>query len=158
MRRFGASSNTAWFPRSYFDLSYPIHLAVMGGNLLLVKWLASHRYCPIRVPILKRGSKQKEGLLLTSKGRSPLAVALAYQKVDIIHYLITEMNMSFLEEDDLATATNFLAVNFMNTLHMLPQDFFDGKAIETQKVVPGVTAPEQEPVFEDDVRRRCFRS
>ena len=93
---------------------------------------------------------------MTSKGRSPLAVALAYQKVDIIHYLITEMGMSFLEEDDLAAASNFLAVNFMKTLHMLPADFFDGKTIENKKTIPGFTAPEQEPDFEDDVCRRCF--
>lgn len=93
---------------------------------------------------------------MTSKGRSPLAIALAYQKVDIIHYLITEMSMSFLEEDDLAAATNFLAVNFMNTLHMLPDDFFDGKTIETKKAIPSFTAHEQEPDFEDNVRRGCF--
>ena len=71
-------------------LRHPIHMAILGKNLDLVRWLASERHCPLRSP---NGRKA----LLTSKGRSPLRLAL--KNLDILRYLVAEMDQSMLEED-----------------------------------------------------------
>ena len=92
----------------------------------IVKWLASERYCPVRV-VRKRG-KQKEGPLLTSRGRSPLGMALADQKLDIVRYLIAEKNMSFFEEKDLPM--DAALASFASMLKMVPADFFVGRRME----------------------------
>jgi hypothetical protein len=111
-----------------FVLSYPIHFSVIGGNLNLVKWLSIEHWCPLRV--VGRGRKS-DGPLLSSKGRSPLGVALSDQKLDIVHFLVAEMKMSFYEESDLATATTL--ANFTCMLRMVPNDFFVGKTMETKE-------------------------
>ena len=122
----------------FFYSSYPVHLAVQSGNLKLVKWLAGDRWCPVRVSMStstkqKRGSGGKKqaqsyGPLLTSKDRSPLGIALSDQKLDIVHYLVAEKNMSFFEEKDVSSA--MALANFNSMLRMVPSDFFDGKKIK----------------------------
>ena len=76
--------------RKYAEEFHPIHMAILGKNLDLVRWLASERHCPLRSP---NGRKA----LLTSKGRSPLRLAL--KNLDILRYLVAEMDQSMLEED-----------------------------------------------------------
>ena len=123
----------------FMCFSYPIHLAVQSGNLKLVKWLAGDRWCPVRVsiptsPKQKRGSgggkkqAQSYGPLLTSKDRSQLGIALSDQKLDIVHYLVAEKNMSFFEEKDVSSV--MALANFNSMLRMVPSDFFDGKKIK----------------------------
>ena len=104
----------------------------------LVKWLAGDRWCPVRLPSLhatskhkrgKEGKKQiKFGPLLTSKDRSPLGIALSDQKLDIVHYLISEKSMSFFEEKDVPSATAL--ASFTSMLRMVPTNFFEGKEIK----------------------------
>lgn len=110
--------------------SYPIHVAVSSGNLKVVQWLCSDRYCPLR-STRKRG-KTKEGPILSSKGRSPLALALMDQKLDIVRYLVADKQMSFFEEKGLTTATAL--ANFTSMLRMLPRDVFEGKKLEVTQV------------------------
>lgn len=105
-------------------------MAILGGNLKLLKWLVEERCCPLR-DYNARGAKRAAGSsvtavaagavdgvlaastattsslygppppLLTSKGRSPVRLALAHQPshVEILRYLVAEQGMSLLEED-----------------------------------------------------------
>jgi hypothetical protein len=110
--------------------SYPIHLAALGGNTELIHWLIRDRYCPLRV---KRNRKNKEGPILTSKGRSPLSIAMNDQRLDIVRYLVAGNEMSLFEEKELSATTelaNSVFANFTAMLKMVPQDYFEGKTIE----------------------------
>lgn len=69
---------------------------------------------------------------MTSKGRSPLALALTDQKLDIVRYLVADKNMSFFEEKGLTTATAL--ANFTSMLRMVPRDIFEGKKMEKTQV------------------------
>ena len=97
----------------------------------LVEWLASDRFCPLRT--LKKRGKKAEIPILTSKGRSPLSIALLHQKLDIVRYLVADKGLSLFEEK--GSDGNFALVNFTSLLKMLPGDFFEGKTMETT-VVP----------------------
>jgi hypothetical protein len=109
---------------------HPIHLAVLGGNLKLVKWLASERFCPLRAP--KKRNKKTDGPILTSKGRSPLAVAMIHQRLDIVQYLVADMRVSLFDEKEMNS--NVALANFTSLLKMLPADFFNERKIETTAV------------------------
>jgi hypothetical protein len=82
-------------------------MAILGGNLELVQWLASERYCPLRVALSTR--KKNSSLdnhrggdtsmpLVTSKGRSPIHLALQQSRLDILRYLVADKKLSLLEE------------------------------------------------------------
>lgn len=119
--------------RSIYALSassYPIHLAVLSGKFEVVQWLCCERFCPLR-STRKRG-KSKEGPILSSKGRSPLALALTDQKLDIVRYLVADKHMSFFEEKGLTTATAL--ANFTSMLRMVPRDVFEGRKMEITQV------------------------
>jgi hypothetical protein len=105
-------------------------LAVLGGNTDLIQWLIRDRYCALRV---KRKRKNKEGPILTSKGRSPLSMALNDQRLDIVHYLVAGNDMSLFEEKELSATTelaNSTFANFTAMLKMVPEDYFEGRTIE----------------------------
>lgn len=68
--------------------SFPVHCAVMGGNLLTLQWLVETHLCPISVV-----SEQKNGFpksLQTSASRTLIDLAMTGRppKVDILVYLI----------------------------------------------------------------------
>jgi hypothetical protein len=82
-------------------------MAILSGNLELVQWLASERCCPLRAAPTTR--KKKSSLdnnncgdtsipLVTSKGRSPIHLALQHSRVEILRYLVAEKKLSLLEE------------------------------------------------------------
>lgn len=110
---------------------YPIHLAILGGNLDLVRWLTSARYCPLRMQ-KKKGRKTFNTPLLTSKGRSPLAIALLHQRLDILQYLVCGLNQSLFAEEELNT--NVALANFTSLLKMLPASFFQGRQMQLTAV------------------------
>ena len=85
----------------------------------------------------KRG-KNKEGPILSSKGRSPLALALMDQKLDIVRYFVADKHMSCFEEKGLTTATAL--ANFTSMLRMVPRDVFEGRKVETTQVPTGSPA------------------
>ena len=77
---------------------FPIHCAVMGGNLDLVKWLVEVQDCPISV----RTDPKSEMLLSvqTSKSRTLVDLAMTGRpKIDILGYLIGK-NLSVLDTKD----------------------------------------------------------
>ena len=103
----------------------------------LVRWLAGDRWCPLRGVAKARrvAKKSNDGPLLTSKGRSPLGIALEDQKLDIVHYLVAEKRMSLFEEKDVSSAV--VMANFTSMLRMTPNGFFDDKVIERSPVPSG---------------------
>jgi hypothetical protein len=136
------------------EVVYPIHVAAVGGNIDIVKWLGGELWCPVREAIKsKRGGKNKEkkadAPLLTSKGRSPLGIALSDQKLDIVHYLIAEKKMSFFEEKDMSNATAL--ANFTTLLRMVPENFFQGKTMERTPVPASATFSSSSSSFSDSM-------
>jgi hypothetical protein len=122
----------------YCILRFPIHAAVVGGNLNLVQWLATDHCCPLRECTSGRKVKKAaaatttDGPILTSKGRSALEIALTDRQMEIVRYLVAEKRMLFSEEKYLQAVPTL--VDFTTTLvHMLPKDFFDGREILTNQ-------------------------
>jgi hypothetical protein len=71
----------------------PIHMAIRGGNLSLIKWLLFDHYCPLY-------QKRKDGQrapLLTSKGRSPIDMALEQPRPEILKFLVSNQGLSLME-------------------------------------------------------------
>lgn len=88
------------------EVMYPIHSAVEGGNLNIVRWLMDDHFCPIKVIRTGSGKKPKRGgsadlPILTSKGRSVLGIAMSGLHVDILRYLVIECGVSIYESKDL---------------------------------------------------------
>jgi hypothetical protein len=73
-------------------------MAILGGNLELVKWLLFNHYCPLykESTSLKR-SRNKLPLLLTSRGRSPIDVALEQPRPEILKFLVSNRGLSLLD-------------------------------------------------------------
>jgi Zinc finger, C3HC4 type (RING finger)/Ankyrin repeats (3 copies) len=92
------------------EIMHPIHYAVEGGNLSMVRWLIEQRFCPIK-KIASGTGKQKRGIdipLLTSKGRSVLQIAMENLHIDIVRYLSVDRNVSVYEVKDLALSLRIL--------------------------------------------------
>lgn len=116
-----------------FVLWHPVHIAVLGGNLKLVKWLVKERYCPLTVQgKTNRGKKSMETPILTNKGRSPLSIAMLHQKMDLVRFLVAEAGVSLFTEKDVTK--NLALANFTTVLRMLPDSFFDGKLVKPTAV------------------------
>jgi hypothetical protein len=97
------------FPKKKDETMYPIHCAVAGGNLDIVRWLVEDHFCPIKVVRAGGGGKPKRGgsadqLILTSKNRSVLTIAMAGLSVDIMRYLVVDNNVSIYDAKDLKSS------------------------------------------------------
>jgi hypothetical protein len=102
------------------EIMHPIHYAVEGGNLTMVRWLIEQRFCPIK-KVASGNGKQKRGIdipLLTSKGRSVLQIAMENLHIDIVRYLVVERNVSVYEMKDLSLTLRILE----SALNAMPQN------------------------------------
>jgi hypothetical protein len=86
------------------EIMYPVHCAIEGGNIHIVRWLIDDHYCPIKM--IRPGNKKvrrgtPECLITTSKGRHVLSIAIQRLKVDIIRYLVIDCGVSIHESTDL---------------------------------------------------------
>jgi hypothetical protein len=93
------------------EVMHPIHCAVEGGNHDIVRWLIDQHYCPVKLlrTVGNKKVKQSSGvLILTSKGRSVLSIAIDRLKVDILRYLVVECGVSIFEAKDLQTSLRAL--------------------------------------------------
>mmetsp|Transcript_30466 Transcript_30466/g.73071 ORF Transcript_30466/g.73071 Transcript_30466/m.73071 type:complete len:1069 (+) Transcript_30466:244-3450(+) len=90
------------------EIMHPIHMAIFGGNLQLVEWLVQDRFVPLQrsapLAALNNSSSASKRfndslVLRTSKGRSPLRLALAQEHTDILKYLVSSQKLNLLEED-----------------------------------------------------------
>lgn len=114
------------------EIMYPMHMAIIGGNVALVQWLASDRFVPLKRSLppgasasgsngtnsTRRGSGSRHSkksnsnnklafrgennddlVLRTSKGRSPIRLALGLEHSDILKFLVSNNGLSLLDED-----------------------------------------------------------
>ena len=88
------------------EIMHPIHMAIFGGNLSLVQWFVEDRFVPLQrsVPLINANTTTNKRfndslVLRTSKGRSPLRLALAQEHTDILQYLVASQKLNLLEED-----------------------------------------------------------
>lgn len=75
------------------EAMYPIHMAIRGGNLYLVRWLLLDHYCPLYLA----GKNRQRSLLLTSKGRSPIDMAMDQPRLDVLKFLVCNQGLNLLE-------------------------------------------------------------
>lgn len=106
------------------ELFYPVHCAVIGGNLELLKWLVDEHCCPLRSIRISDGKVHGAGgsytPILTSKGRSLLGIALGNRNIGIVRYLVVEKRMLLSAEKGLDITT--LVQNLDLVLRVLPED------------------------------------
>mmetsp|Transcript_12601 Transcript_12601/g.29247 ORF Transcript_12601/g.29247 Transcript_12601/m.29247 type:complete len:318 (-) Transcript_12601:1495-2448(-) len=84
--------------------SYPVHCAVLGGSLSLLKWLVDEHCCPLRSIRISGKTRDSSGSftpILTSRGRSLLGIAMEKENVEIIQYLVVEKGMPLAGEKEL---------------------------------------------------------
>jgi hypothetical protein len=106
------------------ELFYPVHCAVLGGNLKLLKWLVDEHCCPLRSIRVSSGrQKDTSGSytpILTSKGRSLLAIALGNRNIGIVRYLVVDKKMMLWAERDISSEV--LIQNLDLVLRILPEE------------------------------------
>ena len=94
------------------EVVHPIHCAVQGGNLDIVRWLTEDHFCPIKVVRTGSAHKHKRGgsdmLIKTSKDRSVLTIAISNVYVDILRYLVVDRNVSIYDAKDLKSSLRVL--------------------------------------------------
>jgi hypothetical protein len=101
------------FSKKKEEVMYPIHCAVEGGNIDIVRWLMEDHFCPVKVIRTGTGKRAKKGgspdfPILTSKNRSVLSIAMESLHVDILRYLVVDNNVSIYESKDLKASLRAL--------------------------------------------------
>lgn len=87
------------------EVLYPIHCAVLGGNLKLIKWLVDTKCVPLHKSSKKSRRKgPRDGTLTTSKGKTILELAIIMNNIDVVRYLVCDKNISILSYRDLSSA------------------------------------------------------
>mmetsp|Transcript_27070 Transcript_27070/g.45107 ORF Transcript_27070/g.45107 Transcript_27070/m.45107 type:complete len:353 (+) Transcript_27070:174-1232(+) len=103
------------------EAMFPVHCAVMGGNLRLLHWLVETRACPITV---RRDPRTGRMLSVQTSGqRSLIDLAMTGKpKLDILKYLIIDQKMSLLDTNNpkLAPRTLEALLRAGITLHDTP--------------------------------------
>jgi hypothetical protein len=77
----------------YKSRDYPIHSAVRGGSLVLLRWLLETECCPCR--------DTKNEPIVTSSGQCLLSLAAYYGHVDMMRYLVQRQSFSLLSITDI---------------------------------------------------------
>jgi hypothetical protein len=103
------------------ELFYPVHCAVLGGNLHLLRWLVDEHCCPIKSVRVSGKTAINSGTyipIVTSKGRSLLGIAMETCNVPIMRYLVVEKGTSISGEKDITTS--MLTESLTAVLYRLP--------------------------------------
>jgi hypothetical protein len=90
------------------EVMYPVHSAVEGGSIDVLKWLLNDHCCPIKLVRSQTSQSGMSAPLVTSKGRSVLTIAIDVLEVDVIQYLVAECGVSVHECTDLKNALRAL--------------------------------------------------
>lgn len=83
------------------ELFYPVHCAVLGNNLDLLRFLVDEHCCPIKSVNQSKGGRQSYTPIVTSRGRSLLGMAMEQENMEIVRYLIVEKNIDSTKEPDI---------------------------------------------------------
>lgn len=105
---------------------YPVHCAVLGRNLDLVKFLIDENCCPIksvRVAGTVSG-RPKYTPIITSKGRSLLGIALENDDLPLLRYLVVEKGVSLHTEPNISLDQVCRALT--NMLNIVPCELLQG--------------------------------
>lgn len=88
----------------------PVHCAVEGGKIEIVRWLIEEQFCPITkaVATKNKSSRTVEQPIQTSKGRTVLSIAMSALNVEIIQYLSIEQGVPVFEIKDLIVSLRAL--------------------------------------------------
>jgi len=125
---------------------YPVHCAVIGGSLQLLRWLVDEHCCPIKSVRVSGISKDKAGKytpIVTSRGRSLLGIAMENSHIDIVRYLVVKKGISLLGEKDITS--EMLAQNLEAVLWMVPDQVSNGNG----DIGGGPDNQFQFPLFDD---------
>jgi Zinc finger, C3HC4 type (RING finger)/FYVE zinc finger len=126
------------------EVMHPVHAAIEGGNINLVRWLVDDHYCPLK--LVRAGKSKRAGtdvLIHTSKGRTALSIAIDRLSVDIMRYLVVELGVSIFESTDLKSSLRALEA----ALIALPQSVEGGP----RPRVSEVAVARWDQAFFDDV-------
>ena len=116
------------------ELFYPVHCAVLGGNLDLLKFLVDDNCCPIKsVRVAGSGSSNKYTPIVTSKGRSLLGIAMQNENLPIVRYLVVQKRIQLSGEKDVTP--ELLCRNFEKLLHFTPEESFIGSPAAHETVL-----------------------
>eukprot|EP00536_Pseudo-nitzschia_multiseries_P000365 jgi/Psemu1/282276/fgenesh1_pg.5_\ len=108
------------------EVFFPIHCAVEGRSLSLLRWLIDDNCCPLHVDNGAKRIKNDTSRftpILTSKSRGLLHIALSNNSIDIMRYLVVEKGMILGNEKDLPV--DKLVENFDWILRILPPETDD---------------------------------
>ncbi|KAL7580812.1 hypothetical protein ACA910_001089 [Epithemia clementina (nom. ined.)] len=143
------------------EIMWPVHCAVEGGNINILRWLVDVRFCPITtIPSGTRKPRRgtRESLITTSAGRHVLSIAIETLKVDIMHYLVVDRGVSIYESTELepslrALEATLIALPRPSELHHLgdeePEPRWDNGSFDDISV-PSTIGVESEKVGYDD--------
>ncbi len=98
---------------------YPVHCAILGGNLAVFKWLTDSLCCPIqskrRMPLHRIGPIIGNEQIITSKGKSVLDLAMESVQLGILHFLVVEKGVNIMQYKNMNVAlrTLELAINHL---------------------------------------------
>jgi hypothetical protein len=93
-------------------------MAIIGGNVETIRWLLCEHYCPLKIDVKSKG-KVKAVPIETSKGRSPLRLAIHLKNEDILKFLVAEQGLSLFEED-LKMDYRWVLSHLTKTLNRVP--------------------------------------
>ena len=133
------------------EIMHPIHCAVEGGNEDIVRWLVEDHFCPIKVVRTGSSRTPKRGgsadqLIVTSKNRSVLTIAITSLNVEILRYLVVDNGCSIYESKDLKSSLRALEAALLalpNNKHS--ERFID--AVDPRSIAPVPATAEQEFEF-----------
>ena len=113
------------------EVKYPIHCAVIGNNIKIVKWLVETNLVPLSIGKRKKGQcrdSPRDGTVMTSKGRSVMDLAMEGRNIDIITLFVVKKNISLLKYRDHTNALVLLeaALRRVAEKNNLPQMESDG--------------------------------
>jgi hypothetical protein len=94
-------------------------MAILGGNINLVRWLLSERYCPLKKEIKNKGKTGKTVSIVTSKGRTPLRCAIHQEHYDVLKYLLSKHDISLFDED-LKSDYKHVLIHLTRSLQIAP--------------------------------------
>ena len=142
---------------------YPVHCAVLGGNLMLLKWLVDDNCCPIKSVRVSGKAKELSNRytpIVTSKGRSLLGIAMENEVVDIVRYLVVNKGISIAGEKDVTPG--MLMRNLDKVLRLMPDatrgNSQQGRRSPHAPAVETELPPEESPSYNAAEERALYES